>query len=79
MPMLRSLGFNQRITGGKHDESPAAINAFGSVTPAAASDRTATRKALAHEPAATFRSFIYCSSSGVSISSTMLLFGFDSS
>ena len=57
--MLGSLGFNQRITGGKQDESPAAIKAFGSVTPAAASDRTATKNALAHEPAAVFRSFIY--------------------
>jgi hypothetical protein len=61
MPMLVSLGFNQRMTGGKHDESPAAINAFGSVTPAAASDRTATKNALAHEPAATCKSFIYIS------------------
>jgi hypothetical protein len=59
MPMLGSFGFNQRMIGGKHDERPAAINAFGSVTPAAAHERTATKNALAHEPAAVFRSFIY--------------------
>ena len=47
------------MIGGRHDERPAAINAFGSVTPAAANDRTATKNALAHEPAAVFRSFIY--------------------
>ena len=56
--MLKSLGFNQRMIGGKQDESPAAINAFESVTPAAARDRTATRNALAHEPAAVLKSFI---------------------
>jgi len=40
------------------DAIPAAIRALGSVTPAAAIEITATKKALAHEPAATFNSFI---------------------
>jgi len=37
---------------------PAAISALGSDTPAAAIEITATKKALAHEPAAVFNSFI---------------------
>jgi hypothetical protein len=43
------------------DASPAAISAFGSVIPAAYMEIAATRKALAHDPAAVFSSFIRCS------------------
>jgi hypothetical protein len=58
MPMAGSLGDRYRSTGGKMEAMPAAMRAFGSETPAAAIEITATRKALAHEPAAVFNSFI---------------------
>ena len=61
MPSAGSFGDKKRNTGGKIDATPAAIRAFGSVTPAAYIEIAATKKALAHEPAAVFNSFITCS------------------
>ena len=58
MPSAGSLGDRNRSTGGRIEAIPAAIKALGSVTPAAAIEITATKKALAHEPAAVFSSFI---------------------
>ena len=58
MPIDGSLGDRYRNTGGRIEAMPAAMSALGSVTPAAAIEITATKKALAHEPAAVFSSFI---------------------
>jgi hypothetical protein len=58
MPSAVSLALRKRNTGGRMDATPAAIRALGSVTPAAAMLITATKKALAQEPAAVFSSFI---------------------
>ena len=58
MPSAGSLGDRNRSTGGRIEAIPAAIKALGSVTPAAAMLITATKKALPHEPAAVFSSFI---------------------
>jgi hypothetical protein len=61
MPSAGSLGDRNRNTGGRIEAIPAAIRALGSVTPAAAIEITATKKALAQDPAAVFSSFIRCS------------------
>ena len=58
MPSAGSLGDRNRSTGGRIEAMPAAISAWGSVTPAAYIEIAATRNALAHEPAAVFSSFI---------------------
>ena len=58
MPIEGSLGDRYRNTGGRIEAIPAAMSALGSDTPAAAMLITATRNALAHEPAAVFSSFI---------------------
>ena len=58
IPIDGSLGDRYRITGGRIEAIPAAISAWGSVTPAAYIEIAATKKALAHEPAAVFSSFI---------------------
>jgi hypothetical protein len=57
-PSAGSLGDKYRKTGGSIEAMPAAISALGSDTPAAAMLITATKKALAQEPAAVFSSFI---------------------
>ena len=57
-PSAVSLALRYLNTGGITDAMPAAMSAFGSDTPAAAIEITATRNALAHEPAAVFSSFI---------------------
>ena len=58
MPRAVSLALRYLNTGGRIEATPAAINALGSETPAAAMLITATKNALAHEPAAVFSSFI---------------------
>ncbi len=58
MPMAGSLALRYLNTGGKIDATPAAMRALGSETPAAAIEITATKKALAQDPAAVFSSFI---------------------
>ena len=57
-PSAVSLALRYLNTGGMTDAIPAAMSALGSDTPAAAMLITATRNALAHEPAAVFNSFI---------------------
>ena len=57
-PRAVSLALRYLNTGGRIEATPAAMSALGSVTPAAAIEITATKKALAHEPAAVFSSFI---------------------
>jgi hypothetical protein len=61
IPIAGSLAFKKRNTGGRIEATPAAMRALGSVTPAAAIEITATKKALAQDPAAVFSSFIACS------------------
>jgi len=58
MPIAGSLALRYLNTGGITEAMPAAMSALGSDTPAAAMLITATRNALAHEPAAVFSSFI---------------------